>query len=264
MNNPQWSPDQVHGAPPTAEQAIPVLIGVDVREQLFNEGAVGTFEAVQRSEAMIYQPLGILYDLDPSHIQRSSITPEVPTDPREFYLSVVRLWLNRHRVLAKAEVRISGTGLHVILQLSDPPQLDTDSAMDRWKGTVQVLQAALPIDTDQPHITAVTRPIGSINSKNNARVEQLKEGKKVSREELEEFYQQMSLTPFCTVFQILTGVKKLKPCPICNDPKRTLSAMDRVGRCYGGCGNKVKLSQLYDVVLKPRSTTKHEEVQNVQ
>ena len=100
----------------------------------------------------------------------------VPTDPREFFSVVVHPWLKRHSVLDAAEVRCSGTGLHAIVWFSEPLVFERDGERDRWVGIIKVVQSAIPSDPDAPAITAVTRPIGSLNSKNGARVELLKPG----------------------------------------------------------------------------------------
>ncbi len=67
---------------------------------------------------------------------------------------------------------MSGRGLHLILWFDEPVELPTDRELDRWGAIVKIVQAALPIDPDQPGITACSRAIGSINSKNGAEVVQ--------------------------------------------------------------------------------------------
>ena len=55
--------------------------------------------------------------------------------------------------------------------------------------------------------------------------------------------------------EILTGRTAVEPCPICGKGGTKLSALSLGGQCYGSCG-KVKLAQLYDLVLTPRATGK--------
>ena len=224
---------------------------VDQRQQLYNNGESGPFSVIQVSIERILSLNAILFDIDPLLIRESSLTPSVPRGPREFYETVAKIWLSHHPVLRKAEVRISGTGLHVILRILNPPTFGTDGERDRWTGIVQAVQAALPIDTRQPHITAATRPIGSVNSKNGATVELLTPGEPVTQAEVLSLYDNMQHSPFKTVLQILAGDSKIKPCPFCNKPGKQLSALDRIGKCYG-CGN-VTLTQLYDLVLSSDS-----------
>jgi len=163
--------------------------------------------------------------------------------------------LQRHPVLAKAEVRNSGRGLHVILRFGDPVEFNTDGERDRWSGIVQVVQGALPIDPDAPGITATTRAVGSINGKNMATVAVLAKGEPVTEDEVLGLYREMTKAPFRTVMKILTGDEAMQPCPFCGKADTKLSALSLVGRCYGSCGT-VKLDKLYDLVLAPRDAGK--------
>jgi hypothetical protein len=104
----------------------------------------------------------------------------------------------------------------------------------------------LPIDPAQPGITAVTRPIGSINSKNGATVELLHAGESVTADELIELADRMIQQPFRTVLKILSGAEQVTPCPRCG--KESLAALDHVGHCYG-CKKRVSLTDLYEVVF---------------
>ena len=214
---------------------------------------------MQLAAAEIYRLNGIMIDVDPDQFQESSLTPHVPTDPHEFFNEILSPCLKRNSVLSKAEVRNSGTGFHVILFLEDPPQFHTDAERDRWAGIVKVVQASVPSDSDQPHITAVTRPLGSINSKNGAVVKLLQAGEPVSQVEVIQLVLDMKKKPFNTLLKTMFGSEKVTPCPICGVSGRTLSALGQKGKCYGGCGT-VQLSQLYDLVLKPRSEEVNMEV----
>jgi len=224
-----------------------------LRQQLFNEGAIGPLTDVQVSYERIVGVRGILFDLDPKLIREGQIFPTVSQDPHEFYLAVTRPLLDRHPVLSRAEVRVSGTGLHAIIWFDAPVELNNEGDRKRWTGMIKVIQCALPIDPDQPHITAVTRALNSFNAKNGALVTQLHAGEPVPVAEVEQLYQEMARTPFRTLLKILSGSERLQPCPICRKAGTTLSAMDFAGRCYGSCGT-VKLDRLYDAVLVPRET----------
>jgi hypothetical protein len=226
-------------------------VSVDVREALFNSGDVGPIKHVQVSTERIVSLRGILFDLDPDIFKPGTIVPAVPRDPAEFYAAVVRPMLDRHSVLTKAEVRNSGRGLHAVLRFDKPVEFNSDGERDRWSGIVQVIQAALPIDPDQPHITSTTRSVGSINSKNNAEVTVLAEGTPVTAEEVLGLYQELIKAPFKTVMKILTGDVAMQPCPFCGKDGTKLSALDFAGQCYGSCGD-MTLEQLYDLVLARR------------
>ncbi len=240
--------------PPPDDCTPPSESQIDWREQLFNNGEIGPITHVQVSTERIVTLRGILFDLDPKLIRMSTLIPHVPSDPAEFYQQIVQPRLSRHSVLSRLEIRNSGTGIHAILRLADPPTFNTDEERKRWTGIVQVVQASLPIDTDQPHITALTRPLGSINSKNGATVTLLAQGEPVSSDEVVVLYDEMRQAPFKLVMQNLFGINRIKPCPVCNKAGSELTALDRVGQCYGSCG-KVMLAQLYDLVLTPRDST---------
>ena len=227
---------------------------IDLREQLFNDGAVGPIAHVQLPVETITSLRGILFDLDLPLMHASPLLPQLPENPRGFYDGTVKVWLSRNTTLAKSEVRNSGAGIHAILRLSEPVVFHSDAERNRWAGIVQVVQAALPIDPDQPRITATTRAIGSVNSKNGQTVELLANGEPVSVEEVMSLFDAMIKSPFKTVFKILGGGDDLLPCPICGKPGTRLRALDYVGRCYGSCG-KVGLKDLHDVVLAPRPKT---------
>ena len=229
------------------------ISAVDLREQLVNEGTIGKITDVSLSAVRIAQLNGILFDLDPHLFRVGSLLPAVPTDVHEFYATLVRPWLDRHPVLAHAQVRNSGTGIHVILWLEKPVVFDTDEDRNRWTGIVKVVQAALPIDPNMPHISALTRPVGSINSKNNAQVSTLQQGHAVPIAGILSLYEEMKTSPFKTVMSVLTGSDKIEPCPVCGKRGSRLAALDFVGRCYASCGN-VKLAQLYDSVFAPRTS----------
>ena len=223
----------------------------DIREQLFNEGLTGPISHVQVSTERIAKLRGILFDIDPDILQSGLLLPQISLDPVELYEQTVKVWLDRHPTLRDCEVRMSGRGLHLILWFDEPVELATDRELDRWGAIVEVVQASLPIDPDQPGITACTRALGSINSKNGAEVVQLAAGRPVSQQRVLELLEQMSSAPFQTVMEIVTGSCELSPCPVCGKADQTLKALSHAGSCYGSCG-RVQLEQLYDQMFKPR------------
>ena len=224
---------------------------VDYRKQLFNSGKIGRIEKIQVSTERITQLNGIFFDLDLDLIKRSRLVKGKFEDPSAFYNKIVKKWLSRHPVLNKAEVRMTGKGLHVILWFDEPVDFAVENR-ERWAAIVQVVQAALPIDPDQPGITATTRSIGSVNSKNDVRVKRLRKGKPVSHDEVMSLHQQMVSSPFRTVLGILSGEERISPCPFCKKEETTLVRMEHVGDCYGSCG-KVGLEKLYELILKDRA-----------
>lgn len=176
-----------------------------------------------------------------------------PPCPKTFFDEVLSKWLQRSSVLRHAEVRNTGSGLHLLLNLDEPIEFTSSAIRDRWDCKIRLLQSCLPIDPDQPSITAFTRPINSTNSKNGHRVERLAEGQPVSRDDLDKLVDEMIRRPFATVFQMLNGEERMAPCPICKRPETELSAMSKQGRYYGSCGD-VSLQRLYELLLQPRQS----------
>jgi hypothetical protein len=227
-----------------------VTAGVDIREQLVNGGECGVVTDVSKKELVITRIRGILLDLDLPLFANSWLVPTPPSSGKDFYEQHVRSWLDNHPVLSKAEVRFTGNGLHVLLMLDQPIELKDEADRKRWAARVRIIQAILPIDPDQPGITATTRAVGSTNGKNGKVVELLRESKGITEVELLEVVEQLIQAPFATVFQVLAGRSSISPCPICGKGS-TLDALEKVGKCYGGCG-EVGLGQLFGTILKPR------------
>jgi hypothetical protein len=230
---------------------------VDRREQPYNGRETGPIQKVQFATDNITELNGIVLDIDLHLIRTDCPVPVTTTGPGGFHKTTLGPMLDRHPALAGAEVRDSGRGLHVIIWFDEPVTFNTDGERRRWAGIVQAVQAALPIDPDQPGITALTRPLGSINGKTGREVTCLRPGTPVPVAEVLRLYDQMLRSPFRTVMRILLGADRVSPCAICGAEGSTLSALDHVGRCYGSCGT-VKLEQIYDVFLAPRATRRKE------
>jgi hypothetical protein len=236
------SDDDLNGTSPASQ--------IDWREQLFNQGAQGPAKIVQLPSEAITEVNGVLFDLDPDLLRPEVVTEEVISRPDLFFETVVRPWLDRHPLLRCAEVRNSGRGLHVIPRFAPAIQIQTDAERRRLAGIVQTVQRALPCDPNAPGLTALTRPVGSINGKVGRPVVLLKQGTPTSLEQLLDLYARLRDHPFRTVQEILFGTERVHPCPLCKELGSSLGALDRVGRCYPTCG-KVGLAQLYDLFLKP-------------
>lgn len=233
---------------------------VDLREQLFNDGAVGQIEEISTQDQLVTQLRGILLDIDPILLAPSWLIAD-PTKPAaDIYQQYVAGWLSRHPVLRKAEVRGSGNGLHVLLMLDEPLIFKDDKEKIIWDSRVEIAQTILPTDPNAPGLNAMTRPIGSINGKNGARVELLKRGEGVAAKELVEMTGQLVEEPFKTITSVLTGRSRLAPCPICSHHESTLGAGPQNGSCYK-CG-KVSLGKFLHTIYASvaRATTKQSEV----
>lgn len=219
---------------------------VNVREQLFNERSIGDIKVIARSEAEIFQLHGILLDVD-CKLWRHDQPGQPHQDTRAFFEHAIEPMLNRNPVLLNAEVRNSGNGLHVLIWFSEPVQFLDESARTRWAWIVKAIQRILPTDPACPGITALTRPVGSVNEKNGIRrdVSQIKYGKPVPSKDVEELFETIARAPFETIHKILFGTNTA--CPACNGNGR-LQITPRNGRCYR-C-HKVTLANLYAAFLQ--------------
>lgn len=224
---------------------------LDIREQLVNEGHSGPIQTVSLPEAVITSLRGILLDLDPGLFRDEVLPRKARAAPASFYAEVIRPMLQRHPVLAKAEVRDSGRGLHAILRFGQPVEFRTESDRLRWSRMVRVVQRVLPTDPDCPGLTALTWPLGSVNAKSKTAIQLLEAGAPVTADDVLALVEDVRTKPFRTVAAILFGPNELQPCPVCQKAEARLDPLDLIGRCYGACG-KVKLGQLFDVFLMPR------------
>jgi hypothetical protein len=108
----------------------------------------------------------------------------------------------------------------------------------------------LPVDPNAPGITALTRAVGSINSKNGAVVEVLEPGEPINPSRVIAFLDALVKAPFKTVAMILLGREHIQRCPICRCDGTHLNVLDYAGICYGHCG-KVTLASVFDTIYKP-------------
>jgi hypothetical protein len=225
------------------------MIANDLRQQLVNEQKTGTLAEVQLPLERVTAVHGILFDLDPKLYQPDNTLFPPDTDPKAFFQKVKPV-LDRHPLARLAEVRVSGTGLHVIVRLDPPAELKSAAAQRHWDAVVGAVQCTLPGDVNAPRITALTRAVGSTNSKNGATVEVLRPGEAVAPRVVEEFLTRVCKARFREVATILLGGERVQPCPVCRGAGSRLDALDHVGHCYGTCG-EVTLAQVFDCVYQP-------------
>jgi hypothetical protein len=221
----------------------------DIREALYNDRQQGPAYAIQLPAEGITRLHGILLDFDPALYNPTNPLFSPAEDAQAFY-ERIRPVLERHPLAKSAEVRATGTGLHVIIWLEPPVELHSAADQERWEATVGAVQCSLPSDPDAPGITALTRPIGANNSKNGATVAVLKQGQPIEPAVVEAFVESLGQAPFRQVALPLLGDSRATPCPVCRKEGSRLDVLDRVGSCYGVCG-KVSLEQLLDVVFLP-------------
>lgn len=223
----------------------------DWREQLVNGGEIGPIQQVSTPVVMVTQIKGIFLDVDPKMFREEIDDRPVPKDPEQFFVEVIAPMLKRNSVLSKAEVRDSGSGLHVIVWFDEPVQIETAGDRERWAGIIRAVQCLLPSDPDAPGINGMTRPLGSVNGKNGRTVSQLKEGEPVAASEVRSVFEEIREAPVRTVAKVLFGRDRISPCPVCMAEGTELAALDRVAKCYGSCG-KVRLDAFYNCFFEPQ------------
>jgi hypothetical protein len=229
---------------------------IDIREQLYNNREVGTLVNVQLPQERIVRLHGVLFDLDPKRYRPGNGCFEPADTPQQFFSNITPV-LARHPLVSQAEIRCSGTGLHAILWIDPPIELETAAEQSHWAAAVKAIQRTLPVDPCMPGITALTRAVGSINPKNGVLVETFRKGNPVKRKQVEEYLESLIHAPFRMVAGVLLGGEKIDPCPLCQRKGRKLAILDRQGRCYSGCG-MVRLDKVFDLVFaQPEAVAAH-------
>ncbi|MBP3956854.1 hypothetical protein J8F10_16400 [Gemmata sp. G18] len=221
---------------------------VDEREQIVNLRESGPIEAVSLPEDLVTTVCGMMCDIDTKLLAPELLGSDSASPALGLYEDHVRTWLDRDPVLRCAEVRFSGSGLHVLVWFKPAVELRDTGDRQRWRGMIKAVQSCLPTDPTAPALTALTRPIGSVNGKNQQAVARLREGTPVPTETFRALYERVRDKPFATVATLLYGSERVTPCPVCGADGRTLLASAKGGHCYGGCGS-VKLHQLMATVM---------------
>jgi hypothetical protein len=223
-----------------------VTMTTDVREQLANERLTGPIHEVQLPLERITTLHGIMIDLDP-HLYKPENPYFKPDDDPEIFLHNITTVLERHPLARSAEVRATGSGLHLLIWFARAVQMKSAAEQQKWANIVAIVQRTLPGDPNAPGITAVTRPVDSINSKNDRSVRTLRAGQPIDADAVEKYAERISLAPVREIAGVLLGSNRITPCPVCREPKSELSLLDRSARCYRGCGN-VDLASILDTV----------------
>ncbi|MHB1427012.1 MAG: hypothetical protein ACYC3I_27975 [Gemmataceae bacterium] len=214
----------------------------------------GTVVQIQVPRERVTSIHGILFDLDPQLYQPGNPFFPPAQDPKAFFENISPV-LDRHPLTRSAEVRATGTGLHAIVRISPPAMLASAAEQHHWDNIVRAVQATLPADVNAPGITALTRPIGSTNSKNGNVVELIRPGTHVNPEQVMEYLQRVVQAPFQEIVSVLLGGLRIEPCPVCRGDGTRLDVLDHMGMCYSSCG-RVKLHQIYDCAYAHPAQTK--------
>src|SRR4051812_28961125 len=192
----------------------PEPAGLDLREALYNDRATGPAHDVQIPAERMTRLHGILFDLDPSLLTPGNPIFPPAENPEDFHQGI-RPVLDRHALARSAEVRSSGTGLHLIVWLEPAVELRSAADQEVWGSIVRAVQCTLPTDPDCPGITSLTRPVGSVNGKNGAPVEVLRAGAPLDPRHVQDFMARLVQAPFREVALPLVGADRVHPCPVC-------------------------------------------------
>jgi len=209
----------------------------DIREATFNGRESGPAFSIARPVDQVSAIHGFMIDLDCGILDPAVVGQECVESANILYERHVQVWLDRDAVLAKAEVRDTGHGLHVLLWLSDPIICAGDDAR-RWDKIARGLRNVLPGDPNLNGIIAMTRPVGALNTKHDPAktVSQLRAGQPVSREEILDLGHRVSSTPARLWMRVLHGGERVSPCPLCSGEGTSLGvAGNWQVQCYE-CG----------------------------
>jgi hypothetical protein len=218
---------------------------IDLREQLFNDGEKGDIKAVSIPRDQITRLNAVMVDLDPEYLIFADAEARGCSTAVAIYDQMVKAWLERHPTLAKAEVRRSGKGLHLLLWLNEPIIFSEELDRQRWQARVQIIQRIFPSDPAQPSIEAKTRPLGSVNGKNGVQVTQLREGAPVTEGELLDLVDTVLDAKLPFISNILFG-QAHNTCPLCQQPSLTRCSATSAD-CYT-CG-KLSCQRLMDSIM---------------
>lgn len=188
----------------------------DEREAIYNGRDRGPAHTIARPVDEVAAINGFLIDLDCKLLDPVVVGEAAVECPAVLYEEYVRHWVARDPVLAKAEVRDTGGGLHLLLWVESPILVDGEQARD-WDRVARALRNALPGDPNVNGIIAMTRPVGAVNTKyapaRTVRV--LSEGLPVTRDEVLELSRRVIDQPARLWMRLFFGGERVSPCPLC-------------------------------------------------
>lgn len=191
-------------------------VDLSEREAPFNGGERGPAHAIAKPIEGIAAIRGFMIDLDLKLLDPKVIGDEAAGSAEVFYEQHVRHWLDRDPVLKKAEVRDTGGGLHILLQL-DEPVIIVPGQQRAWDGVARGLHGVLPGDPNLSGIIAMTRPVGALNLKYDPprEVRLLREGKPVTQKEVLDLINRLTTAPSRLWMNLVTDADRVSPCPLC-------------------------------------------------
>jgi hypothetical protein len=220
---------------------------IDLREALFNDRRVGSAREIQMPREAVTRLHGLVVDLDADVLKPNPWFS--PADDAEGFYQAVGPVLDRHPILRHAEVRDTGRWLHAVVLFKEVVELKTAKDQDRWTNIHKVLKSSVPADPAAPTLNALTRPIGSSNSKTGRAVRLLRPAAMIPSSALTEWCEAVRRRPFQTIGGVLFGHERLTPCPYCGSEGSYFDLGEIVGFCYGPC-QQVPLTRLHAPFLR--------------
>jgi len=214
---------------------------VDLRESLYNDRAIGPAPKIALPREAVTRLHGLVMDLDANVLKDNQWFP--PAATAEEFFEAIQPVLNRHPILRNAEIRFTGRWLHAIVLFKETVELRTAADQNRWNGIHRVLKASIPSDPAAPSLIAMTRPVGSVNTKTGIAVKTIKPGMPIDAVLLQDWVAEVKKKPFETVALILFGERRVSPCPYCRSDGSYLDLGELVGFCYGPC-RRVRIRRL--------------------
>lgn len=208
-----------------------------VREALFNGGDRGPAFSIARPVDEIAAINGFMVDVDLKLLDPDVLGESSVASPAAFYDRHLCHWLDRDAVLAKAEARDTGGGVHVLLWLDEPVVIPAGQQR-QWNAVARGLHSALPGDPKLGGIIAMTRPVGELNLKYDPphAVRLLREGTPVTQKEVLGLVERLATAPARLWMNLVTGGERASPCPLCRKEGTSLGiAGDWKVQCYE-CG----------------------------
>jgi hypothetical protein len=207
------------------------------REAIYNGRARGPVDEIACPVEQVAAICGFMIDIDTKLLDPNVVGEDAAAVSQSLYDQHVSRWLERDPVLAKAEVRDTGGGLHVLLIL-DEPLIVAAGQQRRWDEVARGLLSVLPSDPRAPGINVMTRPIGAINLKYAPprEVRLLREGKPVSKAEILGLVGRVVDAPARLWMSLFCGGERVSPCPLCRKENTSLGVAGAWQlRCYE-CG----------------------------
>ncbi len=216
----------------------------DERESLVNGRECGPANRIATKVEEVASIHGFMSDLDCKILDPAVVGEECVRSPAALYEQHVRHWLDRDLVLAKAQVRDSGYGLHVILMLDEPIICGGDDAR-HWDKIARGFRNAVPGDPNLNGIIAMTRPVGALNTKSDPpkEVRLLRAGEPTTRAEVLDLNRRVTEQPARLWMRLFFGGERAGLCPFCSKELMGVAGNWQV-QCYE-CGRMDAAALVY-------------------